>query len=78
MRSRHATSFGQGLAAGFGASLAGLALLVVLTGDNGPVVEAAVEWTARNLGLAAAVVDGVVTQLVITQVPYVHVWEPGE
>ena len=54
MRSRHATSFGQGLAAGFGASLAGLALLVVFTGDNGPVVEAAVEWTARNLGLAAA------------------------
>lgn len=31
----------------------------------------------RDLGLAAAVVNGVVTQLVITQVPYVHYWEPG-
>ena len=31
----------------------------------------------RDLGLAAAVENGVVTQLVITQVPYVHVWEPN-
>lgn len=42
-----------------------------------------VTWTDnyrfyRDLGLAVAVVDGVVTQLVITQVPYAHVWEPGE
>ena len=54
MNNRHAASFGQGLVAGFGASLAGLALLMVLTGDNEGVVAAAVEWTARNLGLAAA------------------------
>ena len=32
MNNRHAASFGQGLVAGFGASLAGLALLMVLTG----------------------------------------------
>lgn len=32
----------------------------------------------RDLGLAVAVVKGVVTQLVITQVPYVHAWEPGD
>jgi hypothetical protein len=54
MRTRHAASFGQGLLAGFGASLLGLALLAVLTGSSGGVVAVAVEWTARNLGLAAA------------------------
>lgn len=54
MKTRHAASFGQGLLAGFGASLLALALLAVLTGSNAGVVAAAVEWTARNLGLAAA------------------------
>jgi len=32
----------------------------------------------RDLGLAAAVENGVVTQLVITQVPYAHYWEPAD
>jgi tetratricopeptide (TPR) repeat protein len=32
----------------------------------------------RNLGLAAAVDNGIVTELVITQVPYEQYWEPGQ
>ncbi len=54
MKGGRAASFGQGLVAGFGTSLTALALLLVLTGSQHGAVSAAVEWTARNLGLAAA------------------------
>ncbi len=49
-----AATFGQGLLAGFATTLAGLVLLMAVTGSAGGLFSQALEWTGRNLGLAAA------------------------
>ncbi len=49
-----AATFGQGLLAGFATALAGLMLLVALTGSAEGLFARALDWTGRNLGLAAA------------------------
>lgn len=49
-----AATFGQGLLAGFATALAGLVLLVAVTGSAEGLFVQALDWTGRNLGLAAA------------------------